>query len=208
MKTIGALIKSTREAQNMSIRDLSRETKIKVEFLEALEKESWSKLPELPVTIGFVKNVADALSISREQAVAFLRRDYPPKVLSMLPRERVKSAFKWGPKYSFLVVAGVLLLILGSYLVYQFTSFSSPPRLTVISPTNEEVVSSKNVTVRGVTEDTSTVRVNSQPVVVESDGTFTTEVEVVPQTKEVTITATSRSGKETTVKRTIQVIQK
>lgn len=208
MKTIGTLLKSTREAQNMSIRDLSRETKIKVEFLDSLEREAWTKLPELPVTIGFVKNVADALGINREQAVAFLRRDYPPKVLSMLPRERVRSAFRWGPKYSFFVVAGVLLLILGSYLVYQFTSFSSPPKLTVISPTEGEMVNSKNVTVRGVTEETSTVRVNSQPVVVEKDGTFTTEVEVVAQTKEVIVVATSRSGKETTVKRTIQVIPK
>src|SRR5690554_2998663 len=127
MKTIGKLISQTRESKNISIEQLEEKTKIKTGFLKALEDQEWSKLPEFPVVLGFVKNVAGALDIEEKQAVAFLRRDYPPQKLPINPKPDVEKRFSWTPRLTFILGAGLFFMSLMGYLIYQYVSFTRPP---------------------------------------------------------------------------------
>lgn len=207
MKRVGAFLKSAREEQNLSIHQVSRETRIKPEFLEAIENEKWEKLPELPVVAGFVKNIADALNLNREQAIALLRRDYPPKKLVINPTPDIKSRFSIGPRVIFAAFVFILLLGVGSYLFYQYRLFVNPPVLVVLSPVQNEKITGKTLIVRGTTDAAATIRVNNQPADVDQDGSFTANIDVIPETHEVEIKAVSRSGKETVIHRTIMVTQ-
>jgi predicted nucleic acid-binding Zn-ribbon protein len=47
--------------------------------------------------------------------------------------------------------------------------------------------------------------VNDQPIEVSSDGKFSVNLSIVKETKEIMVTASSRSGKVTTVSRKIEV---
>jgi cytoskeletal protein RodZ len=114
MKTIGVLLKEARTKKRYSRARLEKGTKIKKEFIEALEKEKWEELPELPVVQGFVKNIAQFLKIDDKRAAALLRRDYPPKTLSINPKPDVSEKFTWSPKLTFIAGAIVIsLAILG-----------------------------------------------------------------------------------------------
>jgi len=208
MKTIGITLSDARVAAGMTLEDLENDTRIKKEFLRALESEKWEVLPEYPVVIGFVKNISTALSINREQTVALLRRDYPPKKanLSVNPKpEPKRQGFKWGPRASFAVGVMIIVLGVGGYLFRQYQIFVSPPMLQVIAPVEDQVITTKTFTVRGKTASDAVVRVNNQPTLLDSEGNFTTDIEVNEALKMVDIKAVSRSGRETSINRSIRV---
>ena len=64
MKTIGRALKEARTQKRLSLSKLESQTKIKKNFIQAIENEDWESLPEFPVVVGFVKSIAGALKIS------------------------------------------------------------------------------------------------------------------------------------------------
>lgn len=196
-------MKEARTRRKFSRAKLERETKIKKEFIEAVEKQDWQVLPEYPVVQGFVKSMAGALRLNRCSIMALLRRDYPPKKVSINPKPDVSDKFVWSPKLTFVVgIILVALAILG-YLGFQYADYISPPELTVVRPKNEEIVTVRKLIVEGVADSDAVVRVNNQPVLMGEDGSFVTEIEIFEGTGEIVVKAISRSGKETEVRRKI-----
>ncbi|OGM14174.1 hypothetical protein A3D84_03695 [Candidatus Woesebacteria bacterium RIFCSPHIGHO2_02_FULL_42_20] len=205
MRTIGQVLKDARIIKGLDLASLAKTTKIKTTFLVSIEKENWNKLPEYPVVVGFVKTLGKFLEVGEGQAVALLRRDYPPKVLSVNPKPDVENKFIWNPKKSFLTGILVVFVFVAGYLLFQYTRFANPPVLRITDPIENFVTSGATITVSGVTNPTSAVRVNNQPVIVGDDGQFETQLDVLPGEFKITIRSVSRSGKETVVERVIKV---
>ena len=205
MKKISEILKDARIDKKFSLIHLENITKIKISFIEAIEKEDWDALPPFPTVLGFVKSLATALSIDENMAVAVLKRDYPPKNLRISPSPDVANKFVWSPKLTFALGVGIILIILLGYLGIQYIHFISPPRLLIESPKEDQMITTGNVDVFGKTDSDAKVIINSQPVEVSLDGKFNVSLEVVPETREIVITASSRSGKITEVRRTINV---
>ena len=205
MKTIGQILKDARERKKYSPKKLEDLTKIKVLFVEALEKEKWGDLPPFPTVLGFVKSIANTLGLEANAAVAVLKRDYPPKIVAINPKPDVSSKFVWGPKLTFAVGVGITLALILGYLFFQYSKFISPPSLSISSPQDGQIVTENFVVVEGATDTDATITANNQPVITDQDGKFSTQLDVSEGTKEVIIKAVSRSGKETTVSRKIEV---
>jgi cytoskeletal protein RodZ len=205
MTSVGQYLKRERKENKLSLEQLSKKTKIKKSYIESIEKENWNKLPEFPVVQGFVKSISTHLSINKKQAVALLRRDYPPKKLMVNPKPDVSDKIKWNPRLAFGVgITGVVILVIG-YLVYQYLKFTAPPKLVLEKPEEGEKVLVSQVVVEGETESDATIRVNNQPILVEEDGSFLGEIEVFEGTGEVVVVARSRAGKEEVITRKIEV---
>jgi cytoskeletal protein RodZ len=205
MRTIGAVLRQKRQSRKLSIGELEKETKIKGAFIESIEEERWEKLPEYPAVQGFVKSITKTLGLKEEQTMAMLRRDYPPeKGLQINPKPDVGNKLIWSPKLTFITGVTSVLLVIVSYLAFQYFNFITPPKLEVEEPEDGQVVTQRNLVVSGNTDANATVRVNNQPVLIEEDGFFTTEVEIFEGTKEIVVKAVSRSGKETVVHRNIK----
>jgi len=203
MKTIGIFLKEARVKKRFSQEKIANETKIKKEFIISIEKENWEALPEYPVVIGFVKKISKYLKLDERQAVAFLRRDYPPRVLPVNPKPDVAKKFMWSPKLTFIVrIAMIAATVLG-YLAFQYSSFVSPPKLIVDEPREEQVVKQNTLIVSGKTDQDATMKINNQPTLVEEDGSYKAEIEIFEGTEEIVVRAVSRSGKETVVRRKI-----
>lgn len=204
MRTIGVALKEARAKKRYSLARLEELTKIKKDFIESLEKEEWQKLPEYPVILGFAKNIAKFLEIDENGTLALLRRDYPPKKLSINPKPDVTDKFTWSPKLTFFVGAGAVIALLLGYLGFQYIRFVTSPPLEIETPSENQIVRERNLKVSGKTSSDATVKVNNQPVIVSDDGEFTAEIEIFEGTEEIIVQSTSRSGKETTVRRKIK----
>jgi len=203
MKTIGTTLKEARTKKRYSQVKLEKETKIKKEFIEAIEKDGWEDLPEYPVLRGFVKRIAATLKKDPEKMVALLRRDYPPKKLNINPKPYISKKFFWSPKLTFFLgILTVSILIMG-YLGFQYIKFINPPHLEIFSPKENQKVNKLNILVSGKTDPQAVVKVNNQPTLVDEYGSFSAEIEIVRDTQEIIIKAISRSGKETTIRRNI-----
>ncbi len=206
MKSIGTLLREARIKSKLTLSNLEEKTKIKKSFLKALENEDWSHLPEFPVVIGFVKNVASFTGLNQEQIVAFLKRDYTLKKPPLSPKTTsIPREFHWNPKFTFIL--GILFagIFVFSYLGFQYKRFTSPPKLNVLSPVENQTTSNTKILVSGKTTPGATIRVNDQPAIVDDEGIFQTEINLNKGENEIEIKAISRSGKETILKRKINV---
>lgn len=203
MKTIGQIINSARVSKNISIKKLEDVTKIKVEFIESIEKEKWQVLPTFSTVLGFVKTLSTALSIDPKMSVAVLKRDYPPKKLNINPKPDVSSKFVWQPKFTFAIGIGIVILAILGYLGFQYKKFISPPYLSIDSPKENQVISGDSVLVFGTTDGDVKLTIDNQPVLVGDDGKFSTSIGITDSTTEIDIIAVSRSGKMNEIKRKI-----
>lgn len=205
MKTIGKYIKDARAKKRYSKSRVEEITKIKGDFVDAIEAENWSKLPDFPVVLGFVKSIAKVVGADEKHAIALLRRDYPPnKELRVNPKPDVSDKFRWSPRLTFVAGVVVVLLFTLGYLGYEYYRFVSPPVLSVEVPKENQEIDKSPVTISGSTSSDATIKVNNQPVLVDDNGHFTTQIEINQDTNEIVVEAISRSGKETTVHRNIE----
>ncbi|HLD92032.1 MAG TPA: helix-turn-helix domain-containing protein [Patescibacteria group bacterium] len=205
MNTIGQILKEARVKKNISLIKLENLTKIKREFILKLEKDDWDNLPEFPVVSGFVKNLANALGISSNNANAILRRDYPPKKLTINPKPDVGGKFSWSPKLTFAVGIGILLVFVLGYLGIEYVKFIKPPELIIDKPVENEQILQNKVKIEGKTTTDAILTVNNQPIIFDQDGKFITEIEITKDTKELKFISISRSGKKTEIIRKITV---
>lgn len=197
MITVGEILKEARLKKKLSLLDLEKETKIKKEFIALIENNSWDKLPDYPVVSGFVKNIAVFLGVSSENANAILRRDYLPKKLYINPKPDVGSKFYWSPKLTFVVSISALTLLVLGYLGFEYLKFIKPPELEIIYPKENEVVLNEKIKVEGKTTTDVILTINNQPILLDEEGKFQTEIEVIKDTSNLLFKAISRSGKVT-----------
>lgn len=205
MKDIGSYLKEARLGKKLSLEELSKNTKIKAEFIRSIEQKKWNKLPEYPVVVGFVKNLALFLEIPRDKAVALLRRDYPPTKIDIAPKPDIGKTKRLGPRIVFGSGVAVIALIVMIYLGLQYHSFQSPPPIKITTPENGQVITEPEVVVSGETDPDATVVVNNQPALVNEDGVYSVSISVDENTNTIEVRANSRNGKESVTTREISV---
>ena len=205
MKTIGQILGNARTNKRYSYQKLEEITKIKSSFIVAIENEEWQILPGFATVLGFVKSISSALDVDEKMAVAVLKRDYPPKKISINPNPDISSKPSWNPKLTFMLGVGLVVLIILGYLTFQYVKFISPPGIEVVSPIEGQAVDGNFVLVFGSTETDVKITVDNQPVLVDKGGKFSTNIEISPNTTKIIIRAISRSGKETVIERKIEV---
>lgn len=197
MKTAGEILKSAREKQGKKLAQVTRETKIKERFLQALEENNLSLLPSLPTAMGFARSFAQVVGASPSQVAALLRRDFPEFQSSK--KEEIPLVHSiWTPRTTIFATFLVSGLALSVYLLRQYTLFAGPPSLEIVRIASEGGA----VELLGKTNPSATVEVNGNRVLVSEDGSFSFQ-SVAPETGSLEVRAVSRSGKETTVRRQI-----
>lgn len=205
MKTVGEILKEERLKKRYSLDSLENATKIKKEFIEAIEKGKWSELPDMAVVLGFVRTLSTHLGLVQEKTLAILRRDYPPRKSMINPKPDISKNSFWNPKRAFLITISILVIILVGYLGFQYFSFISPPKLEIFGPKEEELINEENIKVSGKTDLDSVVKINDEQVLLNADGEFETNIKIDKNTTEIEIKAISRFGKETKITRKIKV---
>lgn len=74
---IGEALRAVREHQGRSLADLAETTRVKANYLAALEEMRLELLPSRPFTIGYIRAYATALGLDPEDAVERFRADEP-----------------------------------------------------------------------------------------------------------------------------------
>ncbi|MDQ7029170.1 MAG: DUF4115 domain-containing protein, partial [Ardenticatenia bacterium] len=72
MATVGEQLRAAREARGLTLEDVEAVTRIRVEYLEALEQEHVDALPNPVVARGFLRNYAQFLELDPEPLVQAL----------------------------------------------------------------------------------------------------------------------------------------
>lgn len=196
--TAGEVLHEARLKKTRSLEAIAKETRIKEKFLAALEVDDYASLPGLATALGFARNYARTLDLDQDLVCALLRRDFPQANVPAKEKEMslVPVSF-WTPRTTVFVAVTGAVFVLGAYLLRQYLVFAGPPPLEISQITDN----GSNVEVLGKTTPAATIEVNGQTVLVEEDGTFGFQTDNEGATLE--ITAVSRTGKKTTIRKEI-----
>lgn len=212
-KTIGELLQEERQRHHLSLSQLAQITRVKVEYLRALEANQFAELPAATFVKGYIKTYAKLFGFDYQPLLALLRRDFKESAVGKLvPREFIKPVLKkkqiWTPVTMAVMALGVVFLSLVLYVGVQWYSIQKPPKLEVLQPQDDDAVS-QQIVVKGVTVGDAIVTVNEQPVSLQPNGTFQTSL-YIPRAGiyTITVTATDRRGKTNVVQRSVQVSMK
>ena len=119
--SLGALLKKEREKKGFSHADISRQTRVRPRFLEAIENEEWDLLPAPALVKGFIRSYARALALDEERIVELYGEeeavdDYAGKfALPSIPKRK-----KWP-----FVVGGLLVLLVAVSGFYAWVMYST-----------------------------------------------------------------------------------
>ena len=131
MKTCGQLLKRARLEKGFSVKKVAEGTKIRPQYLRALEKDDYSALPSIISTKGFIKNYADFLGMESKDVLAVFRRDFDEKKAEKAGEKNEEIGqslvFNWTPRWTAILIVGFLVLLFLAYLFWQYQSLVSAP---------------------------------------------------------------------------------
>lgn len=208
--TIGELLSLERKKHKLSLEEVAQKTRIRLEYLQALENNQFVDLPAGVFVKGYIKTYAGLLGFDSQPLIALLRRDYKESAKGkLIPREFVKKRTQTErylqPVSLVLFALAGFFIILSAYVFVQWYNLQKPPSLRITAPDNDSFVSAQ-VKVTGVTSSEAMVMVNANPVSLQANGTFTTEVYLPREgLNTITVEATDSRGKTSLVQRTVYV---
>ncbi len=212
MKTVGEILKSNRLSKGYSLEQVEQATKIRLKFLRDIENDDYTRLPSLSYAKGFVKNYSEFLGLDSGNVLAFFRRQTQEvSRSSLLPKGMAEPLnqplIQLTPgRFLALLLAGLV----GVFLLYfgiQYVKLRQPPKLTVETPKNQMITLERRLDVVGRTDADATLTINGASVLVKSDGSFFDQIVLDAGVNKITVIATSRFGKTTTVMREVGLQQ-
>lgn len=208
MVRVGEKLRQERIKQGYTLEEVSKQTKIKLHFLSAIERGEYQKLPSSAYAYGFVQNYVEFLKLPKRDTIAMFRREFDAeKIYKVLPQgfQRHKEPIFHGVRFSHMVfVVAILFVLLSGFILFQYRYAIISPPLTITSPENGLIVEGE-VTVSGHTDPNAVVTVNGQPTPVSEGGEFIKRIALFEGDEKVIVTATHRLGKKTIVEREIVV---
>ncbi|MBI2032348.1 MAG: helix-turn-helix domain-containing protein [Candidatus Levybacteria bacterium] len=209
MIRVGQKFQEERIRKNLTLKEVSNATKIREEFLRAIEKGDYSSLPSPAYAHGFVRNYAKFLDMKEDEALAIFRREFDQeKAIQVLPKgltdESEFSIRRWRIGKS-LILGLVVFIALTVFLFYQYRSAIFNPHLDVVSPKDGEVIKTLSVTVQGNTDPDATVFIEEEQASINEDGSFKKTLTFFPGEVNITVRSVNRFGRESAVERNIKI---
>lgn len=204
--TLGEKLKKLRAERRISLLEVSRSTRIQTKYLENLEEGKYGNLPADVYVRGFLKSYADFLGVDENILIRIYdkergikknleRRNSSGKENSSRP-VNVKF-FTLTPKRIVGVLSGVLVIAIITLLYLEVGSFSSNPRLVILSPENNWETSERAIELEGVAEKDAKVFVNAQPIIVSENGDFRESLNLQEGLNNIEVRSINRFNKET-----------
>lgn len=209
MKKVGQVLQEERLRQRKQLSEIAERTKIRVEFLQAIEENDFRSLPPSAFVRGFLQNYAKILNLDEKTVLALFRRDFKVGERGkVIPREYLKTLHRrrtfFTPRLVTSSIAAVIIFAIIVFAGMQWLRLRKPPSLTVQIPQENQTVTSL-VVVQGKAQIDAVVTVNDEPIALQSDGTFTKELQLSPGEQTITIVAEDRNQRATTVRRKVKV---
>ena len=140
--------------------------------------------------------------------LAIFRRDFSQDESGqIIPRSLSKpidKKFSISPKTTTSVVVGITALLITILFARQIIQFYKGPKINIVSPSEGQTITSP-FEVSGSASPEASVSVNNQTTPINESGEFSTQLQLNPGTHIITVVATNRDGKTTTVQRQVNI---
>jgi transcriptional regulator with XRE-family HTH domain len=181
-ETLGEKLKKIREEQKISYDEVEKQTKIRKRYIKAIENNNFLELPADVFTRGFLKNYSKLLGLSEIKVIEIFEKERGIARNLSEAKKHNKSVNLKSPKFvitpKILIIIGILIssIAVTSYIVYEIFILTSPPRLEIISPKDNETITQSFIDIQGKTDAGMEIYINGQKVNTSEDGDFKVNV--------------------------------
>ncbi|MEK7618458.1 MAG: helix-turn-helix domain-containing protein [Patescibacteria group bacterium] len=211
LETLPEYLKAIRLDLDFSQPEIALKAGISVKVLIALEEGLFERLPSTVYAKGFLGKLAEIYHIDKTPLIK--QFEIERKISSNINRNSLKpreATARFNPGWvitpknlSFAFAAGFAAITV-IYIIWQVLAIGKVPPLEITSPQNFSVIEKSFVEISGRTDPGAAITINNQPVFVDSQGKFTSQVSLSPGSKELVIIARNRFNKSIT--KTLNVI--
>lgn len=204
---LGEKLRALRKGQAVTLDMLVKRTQIQRKYLVALERGEYDKLPDPVYSRQFVKSYASVLGADVSYFLELYNEECGRSDLikpMQAPRRRLQRRFLNSPAQmiGYGVAAFIAFVFLG-YLLFQLVGVFLPPKISVIEPVSDEIVTTdSSIIVRGVVDENSTVFVDGKTIPTDQEGVFSTTVPLDLGVNEILIEATRRYSARASILKT------
>ena len=207
MEKFGEILSSQRKVKNISLKRASAKLLIKKEHLLALENEDWQSLPEATFVKGYIATYAKFLGLDSAKILALYRREYdekkyPKKDSSQKDVTIGHLITPASVKNGIFLIAAIAFIL---YIVIQYSSILSSPKLEIYEPQDDITVSLPVVEISGKVESESQVSIDGEFVPVDSNGNFSYQTSLEEGQNTIEIIASKRLSPKTKTTRTVRL---
>jgi cytoskeletal protein RodZ len=214
-KRIGDLLKEKRKERNLTIEQIAEITKIRAEYLRALEESDYKNFPSEVYLKGFLKNYAKYLGINSDQTLALYRRDN----IITTKKEKKEVFGKFKDRLSKIVITPnriilllVIILIVGVaiYLSTYIGKVLKKPVITMTSPFDISAegeytynTTKENIELIGTIDVNSKILINGEEVGPATTTSFNKSFILPDTSNKIVIKALSPFGRESQITITV-----
>lgn len=204
----GDIIRTLREEQRWSRKELAEFSGVDERHIISLEEKKLHLLPSRTYAVNFVRAIANTFNVNAEKLIADFEKEYNryPFKQHILPPSAMRT--EGGALHPRTLRAAIIIGIVLLGIVYLFIEISgiiSPPELQIFSPQDNIEISEPYVLITGTTQKGASVTVNNEPIDVDESGNFSAEIDLTPGVNVLKITTTHKFGRQRTVERNIFV---
>lgn len=150
---------AAREAKGVDLLRAERETKIRRQYLAAMERGAWEELPAGVYARGFLRNYAIYLGMDADEVLGAWGRErgevpIEPAIVVPRPILAPRRGIVLGPGILVAAFVSLAAVAIIAYIGFQLLRFSEPPPLTVVDPPTvvmEVAEDTTSYTLRGTT---------------------------------------------------------
>ncbi|MBP7859374.1 helix-turn-helix domain-containing protein [Patescibacteria group bacterium] len=195
LKNTGEILKSARESIGISIENVSKKLKIHEKYIRAFEDNDNSVFDSKVIPRGFLIKYCNLLGLDSDKVVAYWRRDF---VLAKKPTIKKTPYFNFilTPKILAFSFFGLLVFSIFIFFIFQYIKFKSPPKLEILSLTQDQVIFSESVLVEGYVDKNASVYVNEKEIKIDTEGKFAQKVFLQNGENTITLKSISPLGSE------------
>lgn len=168
MESLGKYLKAERELRNLSLEETAKFTKIRKQFLEAIEEDRYELLPPATYVKGFLTAYARYLGLDSNDVL--LRYQNYLKSLTISPplelQQQIPTPKKRVRPWVFFILAFAIILVIAFFIYYTFhehsewvaPSFEDIPPPSIPSPLQSQEKAENQITHQAVKEDISKLK--------------------------------------------------
>ncbi len=197
--SLGDKLKALRKEAKLTLSEVSQKTKIQKNYLKAFEAGNYHKLPDPIYTRNFLKRFVKTLGGDEKYYLDLFEAergtcDFVKQ--SQAPRQRTRAvkllvASRFVKISIFILLVGILSVYIGS----EIKDIVAAPSLLVEVPFDGYQTDKATIMVKGQTETNTKVKINGSDILLNSDGSFLTEVSLERGLNMITVEGSKRYSK-------------
>lgn len=189
--------------RNLNHEKLSQLTGIPIHYLQAIENHDLSKLPATPYVRGYLKKIAHALHLNHEELWKIYEQESDLK--SSGPHDRLPiNRFAIKPINKRYWIAGIVLIVMSTYVGFQIRSYFDDPFLRIAEPNEQTTaIAEPIITLAGQIYPKDKLLINGVETLADQQGNFQTTYNLQPGLNTIEFKVKRLLGKETIINRQV-----